>query len=211
MSPEALCKFIEPFTQADTSTTRRFGGTGLGLSICRQLAELMGGRVWAESTEGIGSHFYLDLPFFLPSDTGESDISPYTTEQKQTIGRALTILVAEDNPMNLRTATLLLQKTGHNVRFARNGQEAVQQWQKGGIDIILMDINMPVMSGTEALETIRNEEVQTGIHLPVIALTADALRGAEEKYLAAGFDAYLSKPFRYKQLICTIDTLIRST
>jgi len=204
MSPEALCKVFEPFTQADTSTTRRFGGTGLGLSICQQLAELMGGRVWAESTEGIGSKFYLDLPFFLPSDTDESDMAPHTTEQQQTTGRPLTVLVAEDNPMNLRTATLLLQKTGHHVRFARNGQEAIQQWQKGGIDIILMDINMPIMSGTEALENIRNEEVQTGAHLPVIALTADALRGSEEKYLATGFDAYLSKPFQYKQLLQTI-------
>jgi len=208
MSPEVLCKVFEPFTQADTSTTRRFGGTGLGLSICRQLAELMGGRIWAESTEGTGSKFYLDLPFFLPTDMSESDASPHAIEQQCTTGRALTILVAEDNPMNLRTATLLLQKSGHHVRFAQNGQEAFQQWHKGGIDIILMDINMPVMSGTEALENIRNEELKTGgAHLPVIALTADALRGSEEKYLAAGFDAYLSKPFQYKQLMQTITLL----
>ena len=106
--------------------------------------------------------------------------------------------------MNLRTATLLLQQAGHTARFAKNGQEALQQWRKGGVDLILMDINMPVMSGTEVLEKIRNEELMTGDHLPVIALTADALRGSKEKYLAAGFDGYLSKPFQYNQLIQTI-------
>ena len=198
--PEALGKIFDPFTQADASTTRRFGGTGLGLAICRQLAELMGGRIWAESEVGKGSRFHLELPFDLPSLATSPASTQPLAHQTTVPGQRLSILVAEDNMINQRAAVMLLQMMGHTVRCADNGEQALNIWRQGGTDLILMDIQMPVLNGIEALKTIRAEEAATGRHTAVVALTAEALKGTREQLLSQGFDDYLAKPFRVDPL-----------
>ena len=206
MSAKTLQKIFNPFEQADTSTTRRFGGTGLGLTICRKLADLMGGTITVESTPGAGSSFHLEIPFEL------SSVAMSLQEQRMPLPertqRPLSILIAEDNPMNQRMLELLLQKLGHSTICTNNGKKALERWRKGGVDLILMDIQMPVLGGVEALEAIRAEELANEGHLPVIALTADALKGTEEKLLKAGFDGYLTKPVKTKDLA---DELARLT
>jgi CheY-like chemotaxis protein len=194
MSPETLQRIFAPFVQADSSTTRCYGGTGLGLSICKRLSELMGGAISVESMPGEGSSFHLELPFKLciPKEPvvqrPDSDACAVLPEQ------ALTVLVADDNMINLRTAEMLLQKLGHQVICANNGRQAVDQWQIHAPDVILMDISMPVMDGVEALHTIRQHESTCASQTRVIALTADALKGTKTKLLQLGFDGYLSKP-----------------
>jgi signal transduction histidine kinase/ActR/RegA family two-component response regulator len=201
ISPAGLGRIFDPFAQADASTTRRFGGTGLGLSICRQLAALMGGRIWAESEEGRGSRFHLELPFTLSHWTAEAAPGRKMPEKTAPTDLPLTILLVEDDPLSQRTAALLLKKAGHQVTCANNGKVAVEIWQQGGIDLILMDSQMPIMNGVEALQAIRAEERVTGTHVPILALTADVLKGAAERFLDIGFDGYLAKPFKLEQLL----------
>ena len=196
--PELQQKIFKPFEQADTSTTRRFGGTGLGLTICHQLVELMGGTIAVESTPGVGSSFHLEIPFELSATAASRKAQATNLPEKP--ARPLSILIAEDNQMNQRMLELLLQKIGHSAICTNNGKEALERWRKGGVDLILMDIHMPVMTGVEALEAIRAEEKIQGSHLPVIALTADALKGTEEMLLKAGFDGYLTKPVKTTDL-----------
>jgi two-component system, sensor histidine kinase len=194
MPKAALDRVFDPFIQADVSTTRKFGGTGLGLTICRQLAELMGGRIWAESEEGKGSQFHLEIPFKI-SQQIETPFQQHQSLALESSTIPLTILLAEDNPINQRATELLLKKMGHQLICACNGRIAVDIWQLGGVDLILMDIQMPEMNGVEALQAIRAQEMRTGGHTPVIALTADAVKGTRERLIAEGFDGYLAKPF----------------
>lgn len=201
MSPEVLGKVFDPFTQADSSITRRFGGTGLGLTICNQLAELMGGRIWVESVEGKGSHFYIDLPFAVSRVTAQTELLTPDFEIIPTSNKPLTVLVADDNHLNQQTTVLLLKKFGHSSRCANNGKMALEEWQEGNIDLILMDIHMPVMGGIEALQAIRALESTAGTHTPIVALTADALKSTEQKLLDKGFDGYLSKPVMMADLL----------
>ena len=199
MSAEVQGKIFSPFEQADTSTTRRFGGTGLGLTICRKLADMMGGAITVESRPGAGSTFCLELPFGLSPAAGSSAAQQGLANLAAWDGPVLTILVAEDNELNMALTVGVLKKLGHSIKMARNGQEAVKCWHAGGIDLVLMDVQMPVMGGQEAMQQIRQEEPQ-GRHTPIVALTAHALRGDQERLLAAGFDCYLSKPFRMPQI-----------
>ena len=199
MSQETIQQIFRPFVQADSSTTRRYGGTGLGLTICRKLAELMGGSISVKSSPGRGSSFSLDLPFRLGSQiTTQPAVPPPALPDAHR--RQLRVLVAEDNPMNQRTIALILEKIGCQAICTDNGLEALQCWHDSDVDLILMDIQMPVMGGEEALQRIRAEEARTGRHIPVIALTADVLKGTQDKLLQAGFDGYLTKPLRIKAL-----------
>lgn len=201
MTDEEQQKVFAPFSQADCSTTRKFGGTGLGLTICRQLAELMGGAISVESKSGQGSSFHLDLPFEISgADRDQPADGSGQPEQQVWSGRRLTVLVAEDNSMNQKFIVGLLNKLRLVVEVADNGREALERWKQGGIDLLLMDIQMPEMGGEEALRLIRQEEQQRCTHTPVIALTAHALRGDKERLLAAGFDGYLSKPLNLGEL-----------
>jgi CheY-like chemotaxis protein len=197
--PDKLDTIFEAFSQADSSTTRRFGGTGLGLTISRQLAELMGGRLWVESEEGTGSTFHLELPFKGAAASQQRD--PNEQRQTATSVTSLTILVAEDNAINQQIVSLMLTRLGHRSITADNGQQAVEIWQQGDIDLILMDIQLPVLNGTEALHVIRSREQETDLQsVPIITLTADALKGTEERLLNQGFSGYLSKPLMLKEL-----------
>jgi polar amino acid transport system substrate-binding protein len=201
ISPEVQQRIFEPFTQADSSTTRSYGGTGLGLNICRELARLMGGGITVESSPGQGSSFFLDLPFGVGSAAAARQVADaFVPVESNWSGPSLTVLVAEDNTSNLLYVQGLLNKLGLVTVLAEHGRLALERWQQGGIDLILMDIQMPVMSGEEALHLIRQEEQQRGGHTPIIALTAHALRGDRERLLAAGFDGYLSKPLGMQDL-----------
>ena len=193
ISPEALGKIFDPFVQADVSTTRKYGGTGLGLSICRKLTELMGGRVWVESTEGVGSTFYIQVPFLVPEEVHnqESLGKPATAEWA---GPTFKILVADDQEINLKFSSQILARHGHTIVTAIDGQDALEKWAREPFDMILMDVQMPVMNGIHATQAIRAKESASGAHIPIIAMTAFALKGDQEKMLEQGFDGYVSKP-----------------
>jgi signal transduction histidine kinase/DNA-binding response OmpR family regulator len=204
MSAETRGRLFQKFAQADSSISRRFGGSGLGLAISRELTDLMHGRLSVDSTEGQGSVFALVLP--LPDAVhdmiavdGELDLPPPV--------RTLRVLVTDDNPINQRLLTSLLQSAGHTTSVANNGREAVEAVTQEAFDIILMDIQMPVMDGVQATNRIRAMH-QPKRDIPIIALTADALRGAEDRYRGAGMDGYLSKPLSVRLLFETMNTLM---
>jgi CheY-like chemotaxis protein len=190
----AVSRIFDKFTQADYSTTRRFGGTGLGLSICRQLADVMGGSIWVQSELDYGSVFTCSLP--APICEAVSDRQQH--ESHTTVFRSLfPVLLAEDNRVNQRVAEALLRSAGLNVHIAPNGKEAVRMCSSERYCAILMDCQMPEMDGYEATKRIRRSPNGS---LPIIALTAGATN--EEKLLAAaaGMNAFLSKPVRKEEL-----------
>ncbi len=208
---------FEAFTQVDSSTARRFGGTGLGLTICRQLVGMMGGRIWVESELGKGStfHFAVRLGASKPVDFSlpVAGIPPEkgvgaTRRAPDTSQTSLLILLAEDNPVNQMLAIRLLEKRGHQVILARNGNEALVQMENEALDLVLMDVQMPELDGLQATRAVRQKEKTTGAHLPIIAMTAYAMQGDQERCLAAGMDAYISKPINVKELFSVIQTVL---
>ena len=199
MAPDTLERIFGYFEQADSSSTRRYGGSGLGLAICRRLSELMGGCIWAESAEGKGSSFSVELPFLINQHTlCSSSGDDLAVETHQTHG--LKLLIAEDNQMNAFALQTILQRMGHQTLVVEDGRQVLKRWQEEAWDCILMDIHMPVMDGRLATAAIRQQEHVLGGHIPIIAITAYALQGDRERLLAEGFDGYLSKPIDFKQL-----------
>ncbi len=204
-------RIFEPFKQADGSTTRKYGGTGLGLSICVRLAQLMGGRLWVESELGRGSTFHVELPFAAPSAVAAASVVEPTRSgerAERTDTRVLHFLVAEDNAVNQVVAQSLLQRDGHRVTIVSNGAAAVEAVAAERFDAILMDVEMPEMSGLEATAAIRSREAATGTRTPIIAMTAHAVQGARERCLQAGMDDYVSKPIRIHDLRRVLSALI---
>ncbi len=201
IKPEALEKIFAPFSQADTSVTRRFGGTGLGLSICSRLVGQMGGQITVESSEGKGSTFSVILPLMINSQPAPQQETTAQDKAKTTWeGTPLRILLADDSETNCLMLSSLLSRFGHNVSTVGDGAELLLKWQKGGFDVALMDIQMPVMDGMETTRVIREYEKKSGEHLPIIALTAHALKETREHMLSSGFDGYVSKPVDLKLL-----------
>ena len=193
---------FDAFAQADGSTTRQFGGTGLGLAICKRLLHLMNGTISVESRPGDGSAFRFTLEVQPATDVAASPNPPLLTSRQPPVPRALKILLAEDNLVNQMVVVRLLEKSGHSVRVAANGREAVRLFGEDCYDAVLMDVQMPEMDGLEATRHIRRWESASGGNrrAPVIALTAHAMAGDEKICLDAGMDGYLSKPLDPKTL-----------
>ncbi len=208
ISAEVQTRLFQPFTQADVSTTRRYGGTGLGLSICRELAELMGGRVGVHSEPGLGSRFWAELP--LAASLQEAPSSAFATLRDAERPLAgLDLLIVEDNPVNMMIVTTILRQWGVTVAEAVNGVEAVAAITARAdagrpFELVLMDVQMPVQGGHEATRVLRRRfDAQT---LPIIALTAAALTSERDEALAAGMNDFLTKPLDAQRLQ---DTLLR--
>ena len=202
IAPEKLEAVFEAFTQADGSITRQYGGTGLGLTISTRLVELMGGRIWAESVLGEGSKFLFTLPCTLSASetpTGEAQRRAGLQEADTVV--PLRVLLAEDNEVNRILAMRLLEKQGHTVVCAHDGQEAVDRLAAdASFDLVLMDLQMPRLGGFDATRIIREREQAGARRIPIIALTAHAMNGDDQRCLANGMDDYLSKPINRKAL-----------
>jgi len=193
IAEDKLAHVFDAFTQADSSITRRYGGTGLGLAISSRLVGLMGGRLSARSTVGEGSVFRFAL--VLPLAAADA-ITTHSPSVVTSAAGALRILLAEDNAVNQALALRLLGKQGHRVHAVGNGRLALAAWERGDYDLILMDMMMPDMDGLEASRQIRAREAATGGHVPIIAMTANAMSGDRDRCLAAGMDGYVAKPVR---------------
>jgi signal transduction histidine kinase/ligand-binding sensor domain-containing protein/ActR/RegA family two-component response regulator len=191
VASDQQARIFEAFKQADDSTTRKYGGTGLGLSISKRLVEAMGGQLWMESVEGRGSTFH----FTLPLERVSAEHAQAVSSEGESV-QGLTILVAEDNMVNRRVAVAFLERDKHRVTVVNDGAAAVAAAKAGTFDVVLMDVQMPVMNGLDATAAIRAHEEATGGHLPIIAMTAHALPGDRERCLAGGMDGYVSKPLQ---------------
>lgn len=200
----AQAKIFEAFSQADASTTRQFGGTGLGLSICHQIIKLMGGSIGVESTEGVGSKFFINLVLPLPAVTVEA-MNQNTSQERETQKSSendnqIHVLIVEDNPMSMEIAVHRLKKFGLKVTKARNGQEAFELATAEDFDVIFMDCQMPVMDGFESTGKIREFETGKSRRTPIIALTAHAMEGYRDTCIEAGMDDYITKPIKEDEL-----------
>ncbi len=203
ISPDVQARLFKPFSQADGSTTRKYGGTGLGLAISSELVSAMGGILQCDSEPGKGSRFFFTLPLEITSEMETKPDSPRPARNKLIAAdnkspAALHILVAEDNQTNQEVITGMLEHIGCTATLVANGQEAVDAVAEKSYDLVLMDCQMPVLDGYQATAEIRRRENKEGrgYHIPIIALTANALEGDREKCLAAGMDDYIRKPFR---------------
>jgi signal transduction histidine kinase/ActR/RegA family two-component response regulator len=204
MNEETLGKLFAVFTQADGATTRKFGGSGLGLAISRQLARMMGGDLVVDSREGKGSTFKLtfkaqEAAVVAPTATVQAS-RPETARRSL---RGVRVLLTDDNAINRQVIKLFLAPQGCDIVEATNGKEALDKISAGEFDVMLLDVHMPVMDGKEAIQRLRAAN-QPWSRIPVIALTADAMSGDREKYLALGMTDYVSKPVDQRELVAKL-------
>ena len=229
ISPEKQELIFAAFTQADSSTTRKYGGTGLGLAISQRLVKMMKGSISVESASGKGSIFHFTTWLQIPS---VSFVPPVTVEAEVSLGlrapvvnnddanailqspqrisdtrNGMRILLAEDNAVNRQLATRLLEKQGHAVVIAKNGLEALAAVEREDLDVVLMDVQMPEMDGLEAIRVIRSNEKESRRHLPIIILTAHVMKGDREKCIEAGADDYIPKPIEAANLFAAIERI----
>jgi PAS domain S-box-containing protein len=209
---ESQTRIFDAFAQADSSTTRLYGGTGLGLTISRRLVEMMGGRIWLESSPGKGAAFHFTVWMGKADQTKPRAVVPLSPPgihlplpERRT---DFHILLAEDNRVNQMLAVRLLEKRGHHVQVAGDGREVLEKLKTAEFDLILMDVQMPVMGGFEATAAVREIEKSTGKHIPIVALTAHAVPGDRERCLASGMDGYVAKPIHPEELFRQIEALI---
>lgn len=212
MSSEQLGRIFQPFTQADTSTTRRFGGTGLGLSICRRLVELMDGEIWAESQAGAGSIFHFRIPLDVTTAAarppaamdGGSGPAADTAESAATLA-GMRVLLAEDNELNQEIVVAVLRQVGVAVTVAGNGRQAVERIAAdgpGAYDAVLMDVQMPEMDGLTATRLLRG--MPSGRNLPIVAMTANVLESDVQACLQAGMSGHVGKPVDHRKLYAAL-------
>jgi CheY-like chemotaxis protein len=194
---DKIGQLFQPFTQVDSSLTRRHGGTGLGLAISKELVELMGGAIRLESEEGRGSVFTFTLPY-LPAEALQESPQPDRAQVRE--NRSMSVLLAEDDPMVRDLVKMSLELRGMEVTLAETGLQAVSKWKEKGMDLILMDLQMPEIDGLEATRQIRELEKDRGTRTYIFALTAHARQEDRERCLAAGMDGFLAKPLRLEEL-----------
>lgn len=198
ISDENKERIFQRFSQEDTTITRRFGGTGLGLAICKSIAEMMGGKVGFLSEKGRGSKFWVQL---MGEGKMEAPAAKAAQKREGLIKlKKLEVLVAEDNKVNQLIVKTFLEKEGHQITVVENGQEALDACHQKRFDMILMDIQMPVMDGLTAIQKIRAGEIAQR-NIPIVVLTANALSGDREKFLTGGADGYVSKPISFDLLL----------
>ncbi|MDP1796743.1 MAG: ATP-binding protein [Planctomycetaceae bacterium] len=208
ISAENQARIFEPFTQVDASSTRSFGGAGLGLAIVRELVFRMGGQIAVESREGEGAQFTVTLPFQIDvlMHALADPAAPVANAHKiHETRRTVRVLAVEDAPANRKVVKAILEKRGHHVTLTANGREAVDQLLHEPFDVVLMDVQMPVLDGLDATRQIRRLPHRADV--PIVAMTAHAMRGDREKCLAAGMDEYLSKPLDAQELIRMVERL----
>jgi CheY-like chemotaxis protein len=199
MIDEELDQLFQPFVQAKDTYTRKYQGAGLGLSIVQRLVELMQGNISLVSCPGEGTTFYICLPLKMLGENESAHVQDIIL--KDEIKKSLRILLAEDEVSNQFPEKMLLEKAGHKVILAENGQQALYLLAAQDFDCILMDVHMPVMDGVTATKAIRSaENLGTKTSIPIIAVTAYAMDGDREKFLQAGMDDYVSKPLCIKEL-----------
>ena len=218
LSKEQQGRLFQSFSQADSSTTRKFGGTGLGLAICKGVVEAMGGRIWVESEVGVGSTFVFCVPLrpvfnlckYLPEGSpGSVPGGQRKDSNLKAKGRTLRVLVAEDNKVNQLLIRKMLKHYGHEVELVGNGQLAVDKVQSGEYDMILMDLQMPVMDGLTATKAIRALGGR-GADIPIFALTADVLTQGRESLGAMGLTGYFTKPIDWQDLSDRINHVVQN-
>jgi PAS domain S-box-containing protein len=209
IAPDKLDKIFSRFVQEDSSATRRYGGSGLGLTICRELVTLMGGEIVVRSVQGSGATFVLQLPLERLGDHLPSQPVEVSAPADDATPLGLRVLAAEDNPTNQMVLRTLLRAAGIEPVIVSNGQEALEEWNHSDWDIVLMDIQMPVMDGLAAVRSIRELERSSGrLKTPMIAVTANALSSQLSEYLTAGMDAVVPKPIELALLLNTMHELI---
>ncbi|MFQ6026617.1 MAG: ATP-binding protein, partial [Dehalococcoidia bacterium] len=205
--PDQQEAIFERFTQADSSTTRQYGGTGLGLAISRRLVEMMGGRIWVESDGEKGSTFFFYVQLERQQEETTAPLGPASQPTARPGLPPRNILLVEDYKNNRLMIQSYLKNTPYRLEIAENGAEAVSKFQAGAFDLVLMDLQMPVMDGYEATRIIRSwEREQARRETPIIALSADAMREDIALSLEAGCNAHLTKPVRKAQLLNAVET-----
>ena len=202
IAAEHIGKLFQSFSQVEQTISKKYGGTGLGLAISKNLVELMGGRIGVESEVGKGSSFFFFLKFKV-----EIPSEPKIEQSSSVRYKKLNILLAEDEAINQRVIKKMLLEKGHSVVCANNGSEALELYRRGVYDVILLDIQMPEMSGIEVMQRIREIEGPTS-HTPIVALTAYALYRDKERFLAMGMDGYVSKPIEMIELYKVLESVI---
>ncbi|MEI6820482.1 MAG: response regulator [Bacteroidota bacterium] len=206
ISHEGMKKLFKEFSQVYSYTTRKHGGTGLGLAISKKLVEIMDGEIGVESELGKGSNFWFTVMLSKGKEPNKNEQEMDEPEFEVSLNK-LKILLAEDNLINQKVAKMTLERMGHNVTIAENGEAAVEKFLSTEFDLILMDVQMPIMSGIDATKQIRKieEAINKNKGIPIIAMTANVMKQDKDEYLASGMDDYISKPFKLAELLSLLD------